>query len=116
MEGRRWLRFSMRAILGTITLVCVSLAAWNVCKQRAVMDVKTVSGGWSPEIVAPYLLSVEKSDNVTVVATYHLWCLGLICDLPFSRRFPETGGFISVVRPRIIIQEEEEERLGIPLY
>jgi hypothetical protein len=110
------MRFSMRAMLGTMVLVCVSLTAWNICEQRAVTDVKTASGGFSPKVVAPYLLSVEKSDNVTVTATYHAWCFGLVCDLPYSRQFPETGGFYSVVRPRIIIQDKEPELLGIPEY
>ena len=116
MERRKWMRFSLRLLLGTITLVCVFLASWNACRHRAVSDVKVASGGWTPRIVAPYLLSVEKSDNVTVVETYHFWCFGQICDLPYSHQFPETGGFFSVVRPRIIIQGEEPELLGLPIY
>jgi hypothetical protein len=103
-------------MLGMIALVCVSLAGWEICKQRAVMDVRTASGGWNPRVVAPYLLRIEKSDNITVVATYHVWCFGLICDLPYSRQFPETGGFFSVVRPRIIVQDEEPELHGIPVH
>ena len=117
MEGRNWIRFSLRALLGMIALICISMAAWDFCKHRAIKDVKNASGGFSTtEIVAPYLLCVEKSDNVTVVATYHVWCFGLICDLPYSRRFPETGGFISIVRPRILFQEEDPKLLGIPEY
>ncbi len=96
MKGRKWTRFSFRALLGTLTLVCVSLASWNVCKQLALRDVKTASDGWSPEVVAPYLLRVKKSDNVTVVTTFHAWIFGMICDLPYSRRSPETSGFCSL--------------------
>lgn len=112
MSPRRWIRFSLRVMLGTITLFCVFLAGWEICKQRAVTHVKTSSGGWAPGIVAPYLLRIEKSDNVTVTVTYHVWCFGMVCDLPYSRQFPEPGGFYSVVRPRIIYQEESE-LLGI---
>lgn len=109
MEGRRWTRFSLRAAMGTVMLLCVVLASWNVRQQRAVLDVKAASGGWTPEVVAPYLLRVERSDNVDIEVTYHVWCFGLTCDLPYAQQSPATGGFFSVSRPRIIVQVEEHE-------
>lgn len=112
MEARKWRRCSLRPMLGVIGLVCISLASWEICKHRAVADIKFAADGLSPKVVAPYLFCIEKSDNVTVVATYHVWCFGFICKLPYSRKFPETGGFYSVVRPRVIIQEEEPDLLG----
>ncbi len=90
-------------------VLCVVLASWNVFEQSAVLDVKAASGGWMPAIVAPYLLRVERSDNVNIEVTYHVWCFGLTCDLPYSQHFRAEGGFFSVSRPRIIVQVEEQE-------
>jgi hypothetical protein len=108
------LRILLRSLFGLMLLAWIFLAGWRIARQRAVTDVKTASGGFSPTIGAPYLLRIEKSDNITVVATYHVWCFGLIYDLPISRQFAETGGFVSCTRPRIVIQREEPKLLGFP--
>jgi hypothetical protein len=114
MDCRRWRHFSIKFLLGTITLICIVLASWRVCENRAISDVTRSSGGWTPEVVLPFVLRVGKSDNVTVVANYHVWCYGVILDLPYFSRYPETGGVIlGGVRPRIIIQPEEEQHLNL---
>ncbi|MDP6445525.1 MAG: hypothetical protein QF805_17125 [Pirellulaceae bacterium] len=73
MDSRKWSRFSLRLLFCSISFLCVCLASWNVCQQRAISDVKTASGGWTPKIVAPFVLGVERSNNVTVRETYHLF-------------------------------------------
>jgi hypothetical protein len=44
------------------------------------------------------------------------WWFGLVIDLPYSSKSPETGGFVSAVRPLIIIQTEEELQLNTSEY
>lgn len=114
MQRRKWRQFSLRFPLGIVTLVCLLLGLWNVCQHRAESDVSVAAGGRQPTTIAPYLLGVEHSNNITVVETYHIWFFGLTCDLPYSRQFPEIGGMTSIVRPRIIFQQAEPELLPLP--
>ena len=91
-------------------LVCLFLATWHHCRCRAVADVESRMAA-TPRVIAPFVLQVTRSDNVTVRRTHHLWCFGAILELPLSSEYPETGGFTSAgVRPRIIIQAEEMAR------
>ena len=109
MECRRWCRFSLRFLLGSVTLMSLFLASWRICEDRAISDVDNSSGGWTPIVVLPFVLCTKKSDNVTVVEGYSVWCYGTVLELPYSTRSPETGGVVlGRVRPRIIIQPDEE--------
>jgi hypothetical protein len=115
MAGRTRLRFSVRSLLVASSLLCVALGGWEASEPRAVRDVMRAAGGWQSEVVAPYVLAVTKSDNVTVKTTYHVWLLGAVLGLPYWSEHPETGGLIMTVRPRIIIEFDEDQRLGVPL-
>ena len=109
MNYRRCCRFSLRFLLGSIIPIGLVLASWRICEDQAISDVSRSSGGWTPTVVLPFVLRTEKADNVTVVEGYSVWCYGTVLELPYSTRSPETGGVVlGRVRPRIIIQPDEE--------
>ena len=98
----------MRLLLLATALVSLLLGHWNTSTERAIADVGATCNGWVPTIVAPYVLVVEQSDNVSVTKTYYLWCFGRVQKLPFSRKTPDTRGIILTVRPHIVVQPEPE--------
>lgn len=90
------------------TIVCIQLASWNRFETRALEQVRKSNRGSVVETVVPFLLR-ESHERVT----YHVWCYGLVCKLPYSYDNPEWSsngrGIITMVTPRVIIQEEEVE-------
>ncbi|QDT10611.1 hypothetical protein K239x_25680 [Planctomycetes bacterium K23_9] len=116
MIARRRLRYSVRTLLLSSTLICLALATWAACRTRAISDVSNHANGWSPEVVAPFLLRTHFSDNVTAHDTFHVWAFGCVLSLPFKSAYPEPNPTIITVQPRIIFNPEPEQRqLGFQL-
>lgn len=95
-------------MLWLTTFAFFTLGLWKLCEHRAISDVKQTAGGWPPSVVLPYVLRVSKSDNVTIRESYHLWALGYVVRVPYSIERPYDSGLILTVRPRILIQPEDE--------
>jgi hypothetical protein len=116
MDFRFWRLWGLYRLLLYLPFAVVTLipAAWNLCEGRAIRDVNQHKRGYAPKTVMPLVLRVTESDNVTVVATWHIWFFGEVVDLPWSRKYRETQGVLMTVRPLIIIQEEPEQNLVLP--
>lgn len=114
MASRRRLRFSVRSLLVASSLLCAILGGWEASELRAVRDVMRAARGRKPEVVAPFLLAVSKSDNVTVKRTYHVWLSGAVLDLLYWSEHPETDPVVMTVQPRILVEFDEDQRLGVP--
>jgi hypothetical protein len=88
---------------------------WEITK-RCVVDDLIRDPALRCESPVPFVIVMDEIDysNYRYVRRYNFCCLGLIVRLPYARecrdRHPVViGGVI----PRIIIQKDEEDRLGI---
>lgn len=111
----RWrLRYSIRACVALHMAVCVYLACWQITEANGIISVAEVTGrtGRSP---APFVVTVDVSNNVEVTRSYYSWLFGQIMRLPIQYKYPEpTPVVIGGVRPIIIVElDEEENHLGI---
>ena len=94
-----------------LTFVCLLAGVWSNFREQAINDVTEAAGGWTPQVIAPYVLRTSKTDNISVKETHHLWLFGAVIDLPFVREFPEPTPFMLTVQPTIILDFEEEIEL-----
>jgi hypothetical protein len=109
------LRFSLRSILVLTTLGCIYFGGWAITKEWVVDDLLREPGLRCVSPV-PYLAVVDELDapNFRYLQRGYFCCLGLKVPLPYAWECSDRSPLIlGGVIPRIIIQKEDEVRLGI---
>ena len=99
---KRWRpRFSLRTLVILITLVCCYAACWGPTKRQGVRDVKSISGPFPAEALAPLIIAAETYEEVSIIKRHpsviggarlqrhYFWFFGFVAKLPYERELPE---------------------------
>ena len=108
-------RFSLRSLVIIVTLVCIYLGVWEITKTWVVDDLIS-DRGLRCESPVPFVVVIDEIDylNNRYIRRYHFCCLALMVRLPYAHECHDRQPLImGGVIPQIIIQEEEEDRLGV---
>ena len=89
--------------------------AWEITQERSVNDLVRDVYTESPIPLLVVDHGVDWRKN-RIVHRYHFCCLGLSVRLPYARECNDhTPVVLGGIIPRVIVQEEDEESLGIPV-
>lgn len=105
----------MRSLVIIVTLACIYFGTWEITKTWVVDDL-IGEPDLRCESPLPFIVVVDETDypNYRYMRRYHFCCLGLMVRLPFAHESRDHHAVvIGGVIPRIIVQEEEENRFGI---
>ena len=105
----------MRSLLGALTLASIYLGGLVVTEKWAITDLMK-DRSLHCESPMPFAAVIDEPDQVNyrILRRYYFCCLGWKAPLPYApicrdRRPLVMGGVI----PHVIVQVEEEDRLGV---